>query len=391
MRSGFSMGRIFGIRVRIDWSWLLIFAFSSWNLAARFGQWHQDWGDLLRWGVAVGAALLFFGSVLAHELAHSLVARSHGVPVRGITLFLFGGVSNIQRDPDAPGREFTMAVVGPLTSLAIGLVLLLIAGTQVGPMGRAMAQPQQMLAELSPWATLLLWLGSINIMVGLFNLIPAFPLDGGRILRSIFWAISDNLRSATRWASGIGQLVAWIMILAGISSFFGASIPFFGAGFANGLWLIFLGWFLNNAASSSYRRVVIQDVLEDVPVERMMRRDPPTVSPDIRVSELVNEHIMGRDDHAFFVVQGKQIQGIVTLEDVRNAGRDRWDTLSVRDIMTRGEDLVTVSAEEDASDAFDKLTQRDVQQLPVLSDGQLVGCVHRRDIIRWLRFSAELT
>jgi len=390
MRSGFRIGRILGINIRIDWSWLFIFLLITWNLGTTFGGLHPDWGTTLRWGMAVGAALLFFASVLAHELAHSLVAKARGVPVRSITLHLFGGVSNIEREPDSPTGEFVMAILGPITSLVIGGVLVWIAGIGIGSLRDAMADPTQALGQINPILTLLLWLGSVNVMVGMFNLIPGFPLDGGRVLRSILWAATDNLRRATRWASWVGQGVAWLMIVAGIAMTFGARIPILGTGLGNGLWLAFIGWFLNGASARSYQRVVVQDLLEGVSVARMMRSDPPTLSPGISVSSMVHDHVMGTDDHCFPVLDNGHIVGIVTLEDVRAVSRDAWDSTTIRQIMTPADQLVTVAPDEDAAEALDKLMHRDVRQLPVVRDGELAGVLRRRDIIKWLQLHSEL-
>lgn len=385
---GIRIGRLFGVNIHIDWSWLFIFVLVTWNLAAVFGQFHPEWGGGLQWGLSLLAALLFFGSVLAHELAHSLVAKARGVPVRNITLFLFGGVSNIQREPETPQGEFVMAILGPVTSLVIGGVLLLVAGALAGPLG-AVANPGAIIGQLSPGVTLLMWLGSINIVLGIFNLTPAFPLDGGRVLRSILWAATDSLTRATRWASWIGQGIAWLMILAGIAMVFGVTIPFFGTGLVGGLWLAFIGWFLSNAASQSYRQVVINDMLDDVPVTRLMRRDPPTVSPDVTVSTMVQECIVGTDDYGFPVVnEAGTLLGIVTLQDVRGLPRQEWDRTYVRNIMTPAERLIVVHPGEDASDALNELLQRDIRQLPVMEDGHMVGLVRRRDIMRWLQISS---
>ena len=388
--SGFRIGRLFGINIHIDWSWLFILVLVTWNLSAVFGQFHPEWGGALRWGLALGAALLFFGSVLAHELAHSLVARRRGVPVRSITLFLFGGVSNIQREPETPQGEFVMAIVGPLTSLVLGGILLLVANAVVGPITGGMADPGNVVGQLAPLSTLLFWLGSINVVLGIFNLTPAFPLDGGRVLRSILWAATDSLRRATRWATWIGQGIAWVMILGGIAMVFGVSIPFFGTGLIGGVWLAFIGWFLSNAASQSYRQVVINDMLEDVPVMRLMRRDPPLASPDVAVSVLVHDRIMGTDDYGFPVVDGAgALVGVVTLQDVRGVPRQEWDTTMVREIMTPRERLVVATPDEDAAEALNQLMQRDIRQIPVMEDGHMVGLVRRRDIIRWLQLSSQ--
>jgi len=260
MRTGLSLGRIFGIRVNIDWSWIFIFILVTWNLRVVFGLSHPEWSGALSWGLGVAASLLFFASVLAHELAHSLVARARGIPVRSITLFLFGGVSSIERDPESPTSEFLIAVVGPATSIILGVLLLLLAGIGLSftAARTAITNPMQLVAQLGPVTTMLMWLGSINITLGIFNLIPGFPLDGGRVLRSILWGATNNLREATRWSSYVGRAIAWLFIVAGIAMIFGVSIPIFGTGFIGGLWLVFIGWFLNSAAIQSYQRVVIK-------------------------------------------------------------------------------------------------------------------------------------
>jgi Zn-dependent protease len=321
-------------------------------------------------------------------MAHSLVAKSRGMPVRYIKLFLFGGVSNIEREPPSPAAEFLMALVGPLTSILLGLFLV-VAGGFTAPFGEAVADPAVVVAQLGPLTTLLMWLGSINIFLGFFNLIPAFPLDGGRILRAILWTSMDNLRRATRWASQTAQGIGWLMILVGISMIFGVQFPFLGGGVSGGLWLAFIGWFLNRSAVLGYRQVVVQDILEDVPVARMMRSNPPSVSPGISVAELVHEGIMVKDDHAFPVVDEGRLAGLVTLEDVRAIPRTSWSRTKVREIMTPARQLVSVTAEEDAAEALNKLQARDVRQLPVMRNGSLAGLLRRRDIVKWLQLHSE--
>jgi Zn-dependent protease/predicted transcriptional regulator len=387
--SGIRIGRLYGINIRIDWSWLFIFVLITWNLNVVFGQLHPDWGMGMRWGIAILASLLFFASVLAHEMAHSLVAKAHGLPVRNITLFLFGGVANIQREPESPRAEFLIAIAGPIMSVLIGVVMVGVA-VITGLNGQPGASPAQLIAGLSPANTILLWLGSINIILAIFNMIPGFPLDGGRVLRSILWALTNNLRRATRIASWVGQAVAWMMIAAGIAMAFGFQIPLLGTGLISGLWLAFIGWFLNNASIQSYRQVAIKDILEGVPVTRLMRSDPPTVNPDCAVSDLVHTHVMGTDDQAFPVLESEQLVGIVTLDDVRRVPRSDWDTVYVRDIMTGKDNLVTINPENDAAEALEKLMQRDVRQLPVVrSNREFIGLLRRRDIMRWLQITSE--
>jgi len=386
---GIRIGRLYGININIDWSWLLIFTLITWNLVAVFGQMHPQWETALRIALAVVASLLFFLSVLAHELAHSLVALANGLPVKNITLFLFGGVANIQREPPSPKAEFVMAIVGPLTSLVIGAVLLGITASSIN-VTAGLTQPGAILANLGPVTTILLWLGAINIILGVFNLVPGFPLDGGRVLRSILWGITNNLRRATRWASLVGQGIAWLMIIAGVSMIFGVRLPIFGTGFISGIWLAFIGWFLNTASAQSYQQVALRDILGGVPVTTMMRRDPPTIEPDCTVSDLVHTHVMGTDDQAFPVLENNLLVGIVTLDDVRRVRRNDWDTTFVREIMTPQEKIVTISPDEDASEAVDKLVQRDVRQLPVVYNNcEFIGLLRRRDIMRWLQLQSE--
>ena len=391
MRSGLRLGRIFGINIYIDWSWIFIFLLVTWNLAAGvFPQLHPNWGATLNWGTAIVASLLFFASVLAHELAHSLVAKARGLPVRNITLFLFGGVSNIQREPASAGTEFVMSIVGPLTSIVLGVIFLLLSGATAAGSDVITGNSIGALARLDPPSTLLLWLGPINILLGVFNLIPGFPLDGGRVLRSVLWALTKNLRLATRWASWVGQAVAWLFIFAGISMIFGISIPFFGTGFIGGLWLAFIGWFLNNAAAQSYQQVVVEDLLGGVTVAQLMHANTPTLAPSIPVSTLVHDHIMGTDERAFPVIDNDRLVGLVCIEDVRKVPREKWDTTTVGEIMTPANQLAVATPREDATDALNDLARRDVNQLPVMEGGRLVGMLRRRDIMRWLQLHSEL-
>jgi Zn-dependent protease/predicted transcriptional regulator len=391
MRSGIHVGRVFGINIYVDWSWIFIFVLVTWNLAgAVFPSLHPNWGIGLNLGLGIIASLLFFGSVLAHELAHSLVAKARGLPVRRITLFIFGGVSNIEKEPEAPGMEFLVSIVGPLTSFALGVVFWVIGAANSHGIGFDVQGTRQALSNLSPLATMFLWLGPINLLLGIFNMIPGFPLDGGRVLRSILWGITGSLRRATRWATLVGQGIAWLFIIAGIAMAFGVQIPILGTGFISGLWLAFIGWFLNNAASQSYRQVVIEDVLEGIPVSRIMRADPSGVSPDISVSQLVDDYLMGTDERSFPVMDNDRLVGLVTLHDVRKVPRTDWDVTLVRGVMTTADKLDVVSPKDDVSEALTKLSNRDFRQMPVVDNGHLVGMLRRRDIIRWLQVHSNM-
>lgn len=387
--SGFRIGRLFGIKINVDWSWLFIFLLVAWNLVSFFSGVHPDWSLTLSIGTAIVAALLFFGSVLAHEMAHSLMAVAQGVPVRSITLFLFGGVSNIEREPPSARAEFLITIVGPITSIVLGIIFLALSTIGAFPLSTTMPDPTQAMADLGPIMTLLPWLGSINIILGVFNMVPGFPLDGGRVLRSVLWAASDNLQQATRWASYVGQAIAWLMIVTGIAMAFGAEVPFFGTGLVSGLWLAFIGWFLNSASAQSYRQVVVQDLLEDLPVGDIMRHDPPTVSPDTIISNLVHDTLMATDEHAFPVLEGGRLVGLVCLHDVREVPRSRWQETSVAEIMTPREKLQIAAPDEEVSDALNKLQKGDHRQLPVLQGEELVGLLRRRDIMRWLQLQSD--
>ena len=390
MRNGIRIGRIFGVSIYIDWSWIFIFLLVTFGLAGGvLFVWHPDWNPWLTWAVAVAASLLLFASVLLHELAHALVAKARGLSVRKITLFLFGGASDIEREPDSPKTEFLMALIGPGVSIALGVIFLLAGLVLAGETGQGMASPVETFSRLSPISTLLLWLGPVNIFIGLFNLIPAFPLDGGRILRACIWAVTKNLRKATRWAAGMGVLIGWLFIIAGLGLALGATFLLFAPGVVNGVWLAFIGWFISDAAIHSYRQTVIQGLLDDVPVTLLMRSDAPVAPPDLPVSALVYDFIMKTGERAFPVVEGDRIVGMVSQEDVRKTPRDAWDTTTVRQIMTRAEQLTVVTPQENAGEALDRLERSNVRQAPVVQDGRLVGLLRRRDILRWLQTQSE--
>lgn len=251
MRGAFRIGRLFGIDVGVDRSWGIVFALMAWNLTAVFHGWHPTWALLACCILALFAVLLFFASVLAHEFAHALVARSFGMSVRDIRLFLFGGVSNIEREPSSPGAEFWMAIAGPLTSFGLGVAFVALAAATLSVPPSEASDPVHVLSGLGPISTLFLWLGPVNVIVGVFNLLPGFPLDGGRVLRAILWKASGDLRRATLAATIGGRTLGWTFLLMGLAMVFGATLPVFGGGAGSGVWLTFVGWFLSSAASRS--------------------------------------------------------------------------------------------------------------------------------------------
>jgi Zn-dependent protease/predicted transcriptional regulator len=391
MGGGLRLGRIAGIEIHADWSLLIIFLLIASSLAlGLFPEWHPDWGPALVWATAVGAAAGLFASVLVHELSHALVGRARGIVVRRITLFVFGGIAQMEQEPPNWRAELWMAIVGPITSAVLGALSLLAAGVSLGPGAAELEDPAQLFAALGVGGTLLLWLGQVNLILAAFNLVPAFPLDGGRVLRALMWAASGNLRRATRWASGAGQAFAWFLIATGVAMMLGARVPFFGGGLVGGLWIAFIGWFLNNAAALSYRQLVIREALRDIPVSRLMLTQLATVPPDLSVSALVDRYLLRSDQRAFPVVEGGRLEGMVCLREVRKLDRTAWDETAVRDIMVPADKLAFAGPNDDAGEVLSRLASRDLNQLPVLEDGRVRGLVRREDILKWLALYADL-
>ncbi|HID63856.1 MAG TPA: site-2 protease family protein [Anaerolineae bacterium] len=370
MRGTWRIARIFGIDINIDSSWLIVFVLITWTLAGSyFPAQYPGWDSWLHWMVGVTTSVLFFASVLAHELAHSLVAIRQGEKVRSITLFIFGGVAQITKEPDRALKEFLMAIVGPLSSLAIALafgILWLVV--------RRFSEPVGALAR---------YLAIINASVALFNLIPGFPLDGGRVLRALIWGISGNLRMATLVASWFGQGIALLFMLWGVWQVFTGA-------FINGLWMAFIGWFLRNASISGYRQVIIRDMLRDVRVEDLMSRDFETVSPALTIQQIVDDYVLRRRDHAYPVADGDHLRGIICLHDVKAVPRQRWASTLVREVMTPWEKLATVSAEDDGNTVLTFMNTHNVGQLPVVEGDRVMGMLRRSDIIRFMQLRSEL-
>lgn len=385
MTNPLRLGRLAGVQILIDWSLLIIFGLILLSLGAGLlPAWHPDWSAGLRWGVAFASAVLFFGSVLLHELAHALVGRALGAQVPRITLFVFGGMSHLEREPTGWRGELWMALVGPLTSLALGLACLLAVGALAGPLDPAQGDARATLADLPPLATLLLWLGQINILLGLFNLVPGYPLDGGRVLRAILWGLTGDQAAATRRAAGLGQLFAWLLIAAGIAMMLGLRVPVFGSGVLPGLWIAFIGWFLNNAAIMSYRQQVVSRSLAPVAVERLMLATLDPVDPETPLDRLVEEGVLHSGRRAFPVVRAHVLLGLVTLEDLRRVPASERPRRRVAEVMTPRERLVTVERRDSAEEALRRLSQAQVNQLPVLDGGRLVGLLTRENLLKWL-------
>lgn len=364
MGPGWRIGRLAGIELAIHPSWLVIAFLVTYSLAiGMFPDQFPGWSTSLYWIVAAATAALFFASVLAHELSHALVARRFGLKVEGITLFIFGGATTIDSDSRTPREEALIAIAGPATSLAIGFALV---GLDV-----VVDQPQL--------GALIGWLGVINIALGAFNLIPGFPMDGGRVLRALLWRLRGDRFLATRNAAGVGRALAYLMIGLGV---FLALQP---GGLFNGLWLALIGWFLSNAAEATAAQAGVERSLRGVRVRDAMDDTPPSVSPNESVVDLVNERMLRGEDRSFLVQHDDGgLAGLVTLGDVRRLPRDDWAAARVTDIMTRYGDLASIRADAPLADALRMIEERQVGQLPVLGDEPRVpvGLVTRRGILR---------
>ncbi len=364
MPGSLRIGKIAGIDIYIHVSWIIILVLLTVSLAIGwFPQLYPGQSTVTYWIVSLIAALLLFVSVLLHELAHSLVARRRGLPVKNITLFIFGGVSNIEQEPRDPGIEFQVAVVGPLTSILIGVVCFLLQLPLRG--------------TNSPLEEILFYLAVTNLLLGVFNLIPAFPLDGGRVLRSIIWKISGSMRQATRAASITGQIIAYLFILLGIWLFFTVSI-------LDGIWLGFIGWFLLSSAQSANSQVMLASVFNSVTVGEVMNPKPTTVPANISLQQLVDAYFLPGALRYALVMQADQLVGLITLSDIRHIPREQWGQVPVSYVMIPLERLHVVSPQQTLSDVLPLMAGRDVNQLPVVQNGAPVGIVSRDAIVQYL-------
>jgi Zn-dependent protease/predicted transcriptional regulator len=344
------------------------------SVAGEFSAAHKDWGRGLIWSLSVGTALLFFVSLLLHELAHSLVAQSRNLPVRSITLFALGGVSQIEKNPTDARTEFWMAIVGPLTSCAIGGVCLGVVRWCGWTLGASAA---------TPIVAMLVWLGYINLGLGIFNLIPGYPLDGGRVLRAAVWWKTGNADQSTRIAARVGEGVGFVFIALGVMQVFA------GAGF-NGLWIAFIGWFLTQAAAESYRQVEAVPFLTSLHVADLMSSDCPIVDGRLDVQHFVDEDMLRSGKRCFFVEENGAFAGLITPNEIKHVVRNEWPSTRLSSIMLPAARLRTVTPETSLKDALELMTTNDLNQLPVVTNGYLRGMVSRSQVLQLFQTRAEL-
>lgn len=373
MGGTFRAGSILGFDILLHWSWLIILGLLTWSLASAYLPGVEPgWTSGQRWAIGFGASLLLFGSVLAHELAHAVVARRRGHPVEHITLHLLGGVSSLGHEPRTARDEFWIAIVGPLTSFALATGFF-----GVWVLGIAL--------DAGPLATVAGYLTSANLMLGLFNMLPGFPLDGGRVLRSAVWGVKRDMLAATRVAGIAGRVVAGLMVAGGLA------LALTG-GIFNGLWLVMIGWFLWNAAAATYQQQLVETSLGGLDVGALADRDVPRVPPDLSLQDLARDYVLGRNEYAFFVAptDDAEIMGMVTLGDLRAAPRDLWGSTSVYRAMTPRSSLPVLDAGMGAMDALQVMSRHNLGLLPVVSGRRVIGVLNRAALLRAIQFRGSL-
>jgi len=369
MQANINLGRILGIPIGINASWFLIFGLVTLSLAT--GYFPSNYPELpviTAWVFGALATILLFASVLAHELGHAILAIRNNIPVRQITLFIFGGVAQITKEPATPGAEFRIAIAGPLTSLVLaGFFATLSALDQFGP---NTAVPFE-------------WLARTNLILAVFNLIPGFPLDGGRIFRALIWHLNGSFEKATRVASSGGQVVAYGFIGFGL-------LTILQGNFIGGVWFGFIGWYLLNAAVASYRQVKLQQSLRGLPVTEVMRKDMPNVPSHISLQEFTNEFILGRQRTSFIVTDGEAVLGILAMQNLAGIPQKDWQYMTTAQAMVPLNDLQQFDSNMDLMEAVTALQEAEIQKAPIVSKGQIVGWLSQDDIFGYLHLKSEL-
>jgi len=374
VRTSFTLGRAFGIPIRINYTWFLIFFLLTLYLA--LGELPASYRGLpspLYWLAGILGSLLLFASVVAHELAHSLVARRQGVPVRNITLFLFGGVSSIEQEAERPGEELLMAGVGPATSLVLALLSVLIALLFRLGQGGVFLLASGLFLRLTWW----------NLFLAGFNLLPGLPLDGGRILRAVLWLLGRDYRRATGIAAAAGRLISFLLIGGGI-------VWALSGDWGSGLWLVLIGWFMDNAASQSYQQVLLREALRQVNVATLMTPECQRIPRGLSVASLVDDYVLRQGGRCFVVTEEDRLAGLVTMHNIRDLPRERWPYTPVGEIMVPYGRLVLAHPEEDAWSVLLRMDRHNVNQMPVEEAGRLVGLIARENLLRYVRTRAEL-
>lgn len=371
-RSSIKLFRIFGIEVRLDSSWFIIFALIAYYFGfSYFPVVLSGLGGGFLTIVTLITTLLFFFSVLFHEMSHSVVAKRMGIPVGRISLFIFGGMAEIEKEPDNPQTEFVMAIAGPASSFFLAIIFGTIwAFTRnIGVVG----EPSKYLAL-------------VNVALGVFNLLPGYPLDGGRVLRSIIWKFSGNLRQATLIASNGGRVIGFLIIAAGF--FF-----FFSGNFLNGIWLVFIGWFLQSAASTGYRQLVFETSIKGIKVKDIMNENVVCVTKDINLEELVDNYFMKYRYGRFPVIEDEENEkliGVISVHDIKEIPREDWATTTAGDVVRPISDSEIINMNMEVSEAIKRMSKNDLGHLVIMSGDKITGLITKSDVMRFIKLKSEL-
>ena len=365
----FRLGRVLGVEVKVDASWIFIAALITWSLAGHyFPMAHPGWGGGVYLLAGVLTAALFFLSILAHELSHSIVSRRFGRPVRSITLFFFGGATELQGEPRWPREELLMALAGPATSL--------VSAGLFGALWLVSRGRLDLVHAITGW---LAW---INLVLGVFNLVPGFPLDGGRVFRAIVWSVTGDPRRATRIAAGVGRYIGLALIGWGVWSVFGGD-------WANGLWIALIGWFLHSAAAASMQELVVEDLLAGHRVREAMAADCPRVPSQLTLDAVVDQVATPSHQLSFPVVEGGRAVGLLSLEEILRVPRKHWATTHAGEVMQPVAALTPVQPDEPIAPVFTRMMTEGLWQLPVVENGEFVGAITRVGLLLFARTLAD--
>lgn len=359
------------IEVKLDYSWFIIFFLIVITLGMYyFPHYYASMSPVVRWSISVISALLLFISVLLHEFSHSLVAQKLGIEINSIVLFVFGGVAQMKSEPEDPKSEFYISVAGPLCSLVLGILF----------MGIYYIFPNQMHEAIG---AVFWYIGYLNLALVAFNILPGFPLDGGRIARAAIWYYTDNLRKATRIVSNIGKFLAFLIIGFGL-------LNMLVGAFIQGLFFVFLGMFLQQASVRGYQMVALREGLAKVNVSRIMTPDPHTVPDDITLQTLIDDYFYKYKVHSFPVIKNEEPVGLVTVKSVKSVPRESWDSTLVVDIMDPLNATNTLSPDDDAYEILIRMIENNVGRMPVISDHKVRGIITRKDIMEFVLMREEI-
>ena len=376
-----SLFTVFGIEIRLDISVIIIFALIVFSLGnGIYSSWHPEWTTTMVWGTALFSGIAFFASLLAHELSHSVVSQYFKIPVPRITLFLFGGVAEISREPERPKQEFLIAIAGPLMSLLIAFIcteLALYMASGMDLAGTVAAGDLSVLSNLGPLGTALFWLGSINLLLALFNMIPGFPMDGGRVFRAIIWAITGDKLKATLWASNVGRYFGWFLMATGVIGLLQ------GQGLGS-LWSILIGWFLSNLATMSYKQLVTDQALGGFKIADLMRTHFETVDAGMPLTEFVDNYLLRSNQRLWPVTVDGRLAGTISLSQVSLFPSEKRTRVTLEDTMSTLESMDTLEPTCSAKDAIDTLIKAGDEPMLVVHDGKVLGLVQHADIVRWM-------